>query len=48
MVEAYVRATSDIERMNELAFFSHYGEASRAVRFIPEGANEAGRKIFEL
>jgi hypothetical protein len=48
MVEAYVRAASDIERMNELAFFSHYGEASRAVLFLPEGANEAGRKIFEL
>jgi 7-cyano-7-deazaguanine synthase in queuosine biosynthesis len=48
MVEAYVRAATNIERMNELAFFSHYGEASRAVRFIPEGANEAGREIFEL
>jgi hypothetical protein len=48
MVEAYVRAASEIERMNELTFFSHYGEASRAVRFISEGANEAGRKIFEL
>jgi 7-cyano-7-deazaguanine synthase in queuosine biosynthesis len=48
MVEAYVRASSDMERMNDLAFFSHYGEASRAVRFIPEAANEAGRKIFEL
>jgi hypothetical protein len=48
MVEAYVRAANDIERMNDLAFFSRYGEASRAVRFIPQGANEAGRRIFEL
>ena len=34
MVESYVRAASDIDRMNELAFFSRYGEVSRAVRFF--------------
>jgi len=46
--EAYVRSASDIERMNDLAFFSRFGEAGRAVRFLPENANEAGRKIYEL
>jgi 7-cyano-7-deazaguanine synthase in queuosine biosynthesis len=48
MVEAYVRAASEIERMNDVAFFSRFGEASRAVRFLPEGANDAGRKIYDL
>jgi hypothetical protein len=48
MVESYVRTASDIDRMNELAFFSRYGEASRAVRFFSETASEAGQKIFEL
>jgi 7-cyano-7-deazaguanine synthase in queuosine biosynthesis len=48
MVEAYVRTASEIERMNDAAFFARFGEVSRALRFIPEGANEVGRKIFEL
>jgi hypothetical protein len=48
MVESCVRMASEIDRMNDLAFFSRFGEASRAVRFLPEGANEVGRKIYEL
>ncbi len=48
MVEAYVRTASEIERMNDAAFFARFGEASRALRFMPENANEVGRKIFEL
>jgi len=48
LAEAYVRSASDIERMNDLAFFGRFGEAGRAVRFLSESANEAGRKIFEL
>jgi hypothetical protein len=48
MVEAYVRTASEIERLNDAAFFARFGEVSRALRFIPEGAEEAGRKTFEL
>jgi hypothetical protein len=48
LAEAYVRSASDIERMNDLAFFGRFGEAGRAVRFLPESANEVGRKVFEL
>jgi len=48
MVEAYVRTASEIGQMDDAAFFARFGEVSRALRFVPEGANEAGRKIFEL
>jgi hypothetical protein len=48
MAESYVRMASEIELMNDIAFFGRFGEASRAVRFLPEDANEAGRKIYEL
>jgi 7-cyano-7-deazaguanine synthase in queuosine biosynthesis len=48
MVEAYVRTASEIERLNDAAFFARFGEVGRALRFIPEGAEEAGRKILEL
>jgi hypothetical protein len=48
MVEAYVRTASEIERMEDIAFFARFGEVSRAIRFIAETANEAGRKVFEL
>jgi hypothetical protein len=47
MVEAYVRTASEIERLNDAAFFARFGEVSRALRFIPEGAEEAGRKTFD-
>ena len=48
MVEAYVRTACEIGQMDDAAFFARFGEVSRALRFVPEGANEAGRKIFEL
>jgi hypothetical protein len=48
MVEAYVRTAGEIGQMDDAAFFARFGEVSRALRFVPEGANEAGRKIFEL
>jgi hypothetical protein len=48
LAAAYVRSASDIERMNDLAFFGQFGEAGRAVRFLSESPNEAGRRIFEL
>jgi hypothetical protein len=48
MAEAYVRMAGEIDRMNDLAFFAKYGEASLAARFLSENADEAGRRIFEL
>jgi hypothetical protein len=46
LAEAYVRSASEIECMNDLAFFGRFGEAGRAVRFLSDSANEAGRKIL--
>ena len=33
---------------SRFAFFSRFGEAGRTVRFLPDNANEAGRRIYEL
>ena len=34
--------------MNDMAFFSHYGEANRAVRFFAEPAGTVAERIFDL
>jgi len=38
MVLAYVRSASEVNRMTDIAFFSRYGEAGRAVGFYSEPA----------
>src|SRR6185436_8823421 len=48
MAESYVRMAGEIDRMNDLAFFAKYGEASLAACYLPEGPDEAGQKIFAL
>ncbi len=45
---AYVRTASKIENMTDIAFFSHYGEASRVVKYFADPANTVGSRIFEL
>ncbi len=45
---AYVRTASNIENMTDIAFFSHYGEASRVVNYFEDPANIVGSRIFEL
>ena len=45
---AYVRTASNIENMTDIAFFSHYGEASRVVNYFADPANTVGSRIFEL
>ena len=45
---AYVRSASDIASMTEVGFFSHYGEASRAVGFFEEPAGTVAKRIFDL
>ena len=45
---AYVRTASNIENMTDIAFFSHYGEASRVVKYFAHAADTVGSRIFEL
>ena len=40
MFVSYVRTATDIQRMTDLAFFARFGEASRAVRYLPGTASE--------
>jgi hypothetical protein len=48
MALAYVRSASDVNRMADVAFFSRYGEASRAVAFFPEPAGAVAERILDL
>jgi hypothetical protein len=48
MVLAYVRSASEVNRMTDIAFFSRYGEASRAVGFYSEPAGTVAERIFDL
>ena len=48
MALAYVRSASDINQMADVAFFAHYGEASRVVGFFPESADTVASRIFDL
>jgi hypothetical protein len=45
---AYVRSASEVNTMADVAFFSRYGEASRAVGFFAEPAGIAAERIFHL
>jgi hypothetical protein len=45
---AYVRSASHVNRMTDVAFFSRYGEASRAVGFYSEPAGIVAERIFDL
>ncbi len=48
MALAYVRSASDINQMTDVAFFAHYGEASRIVGYFPESADSVAGRIFDL
>jgi Queuosine biosynthesis protein QueC len=48
MALAYVRSASEVNRMADVAFFSRYGETSRAVGFYSEPAGTVGARIFDL
>jgi hypothetical protein len=48
MALAYVRMASTINTMTDLAFFSKYGEAYRAVDFLDAPVDETASKIFAL
>lgn len=48
MALAYVRSASDVNQMADVAFFSRYGEASRAIGFFPQPASTVAESIFDL
>jgi 7-cyano-7-deazaguanine synthase in queuosine biosynthesis len=48
MALAYVRSASEVNRMADVAFFSRYGEASRAVGFYSEPVGTVAERIFDL
>ena len=48
MALAYVRSASDINQMEDVAFFSRYGEISRIVEFFTEPAGTVAEHIFDL
>lgn len=48
MALAFVRSASDVHQMADVAFFAHYGEASRIVGFFPEAADTIAGRIFDL
>jgi hypothetical protein len=48
MALAFVRSASQIDQMADVAFFAHYGEASRIVGFFPEPTDTVAGRIFDL
>jgi 7-cyano-7-deazaguanine synthase in queuosine biosynthesis len=48
MALAYVRSASEVNKMADVAFFSRYGEASRAVGFFSEPGGIIAERIFDL
>ena len=48
LVLAFVRSASAVNQMTDVAFFAHYGEASRAVGFYSEPAGTVAERIFDL
>ena len=48
MALAYVRSASDVNQMEDVAFFSRYGEVSCAVAFFAEPTNTVAERIFDV
>jgi hypothetical protein len=48
MALAFVRSASRILRMDDVAFFAQYGEASRIVDYFSEPADRVAERIFDL
>ena len=48
MALAYVRSASRINRMEDVAFFAQYGEASRVVGYFAEPADTVGGRVLDL
>jgi 7-cyano-7-deazaguanine synthase in queuosine biosynthesis len=48
MALAYVQAATDIDRMDDVAFFARYGEVQRAVGFFTEPTDAVAERILAL
>jgi Queuosine biosynthesis protein QueC len=48
MALSFVRSASAINRMTNIAFFTHYGETSRIVGFFQEPSDTVAERIFGL
>jgi len=48
MLESYIRTASEVARMSEIEFFSHFGEASRVFSHLEGTADENAAKILDL
>jgi hypothetical protein len=48
MALSYVRTASEINHMEDVAFFERFGEASRALRYFPESADTVAGHILDL
>ena len=48
MIAAYLETAREIEKMNALQFFTHFGEASRVLRHIGGNPDAAAMEVFDL
>jgi hypothetical protein len=48
LLAAYLDTATRIEGMSERQFLAHFGEVSRALRYMPGGSNEALRQAYSL
>ncbi len=48
MLAAYLETANEIERMDPLRFFSHFGEASRIIGHLGGNPDDAAMQIFDL
>jgi hypothetical protein len=48
MLESYVRTATEVAKMSEIEFFSHFGEASRVFSHLEGTADENAAKILDL
>jgi hypothetical protein len=48
MALSFVRSASAVNRVTDVAFFTHYGETSRVVGFFQEPSNTVAERIFGL
>ncbi len=48
MIAAYLETANEIEKMDALQFFSHFGEASRVLRHIAANSDATAMQIFDM
>ena len=48
MALSYVRSATRVNTMPDIAFFSHYGEASRVIDHFPEAADAVAGRVYDL